>query len=87
MLDVDLDIGNNQLFECLGVDSVIPLEDVSKESDIHKNFIGDVLIEADQAAAFEAAESLLNSGSSPKKKTRRLPKIQKLSTAKRRKMK
>lgn len=88
MLEVELDIGNNQLLECLDQDpEAIIKNSADKNSEEQKNFLlVDVLNNADQEAASEAAEYLLSNGSSKLKSSRR-PKLQKVQKAKRRKIK
>lgn len=86
MLEVDLDLGHNQFLQCLNQDEVVStVPDINKSSDDQKSFLTDVL-KTDQAAASEAAEYFLSSGAAKQKSPRR-PKIQKVKTAKRRKLK
>lgn len=90
MSDVDLDIENNQFFECLNQyaqESVNP-EAANKNTGDQRNYLlVDVLNNADQAAASEAAEFLLNNESTPEHKSPRRPKTQKLQKVKKRKVK
>lgn len=86
MLEVELDIGNNPLLQCLTQNTEVPAEGENKDAGCQKD-LTDVLNQTDQITASEAAEYLLNNGSSPKQKTFRRPKTQKLQKAKRRKIK
>lgn len=88
MLDADLDLGNNQFLQCLNQDEVVPtVPDINKDSEDQKIFLTDVLKTDQEAAASEAAEYFLSNGAVSKQKSPRRPKVQKLKTAKRRKLK
>lgn len=82
------DLDNSPLFEDLGQETQLALEDPPRVTEDQKLLLGDALIQAEQIrAASEAADYLLNNESHEKKTTPPRSKVQKSSKAKRRKVK